>query len=123
MLHDRWTKKTGRAIALAISATMVLSAGEPALAASGPKAAKKQVTAAAGEPTDFSAARRRYRRGNAAAAGIALGIIGTIGAVAAEQARRDAYERQYRYYYGPGSYYYGQPYYGYAPGYYRYHPY
>jgi hypothetical protein len=75
--------------------------------------------------TDFSAARRHrhhhYRRGGDAAAAAAFaGIMGTVGAIAASQARRDAY-----YDYGPG--YYGPGYYGPPRGYYyggpRYVPY
>ena len=65
--------------------------------------------------TDFSAARRRYRGGNAAAGAAVMGMfIGTMGAIIAEQQRRDYYES-----YGPRYYGYGPGYgYGYAPGYY-----
>jgi len=130
VLRSGLMTRTGRTVTLAMTAVFLLGAAEPVLAGSAKDHGKKaDAGITVGQATDFSAAKRRYvRRGNraagAAVAGAALGIIGTVGAIAAEQARRDAYENSYRYY-GPRPYYYGQPYYGpgYAPGYYRYYPY
>lgn len=77
------------------------------------------------DATDFSSHRRRYYRGGNAAGLAMMGMmIGTIGAIAAQQRRHDYY------YYGPGYYGYGPSYYGYGPHYYygppryyRYYPY
>ncbi|WP_439575311.1 hypothetical protein [Phreatobacter sp.] len=65
---------------------------------------------------------QRYRRGNPGAAigaGIALGILGIGAAAIAADQRRQAYERGYGYYGGPG-YAYGPAPYAYeeAPAYY-----
>ena len=64
--------------------------------------------------------RYRSHRGDAAAAGIMLGIIGAVGAYAAAREYRKAREARYRsydnpHYYGGGGYGYGGPsrYYGY----------
>ena len=61
-------------------------------------------------PTDISAQRKRKRgyRGNPAVPLAAFGaIVGTIGAIAAENRRREYYERPY---YGPRAYgYYDAP--------------
>src|SRR6185436_13249835 len=71
--------------------------------------------------TDFSA-RRRYYRGGGNAAGLAAfaGIVGTIGAIAASQNRRDYYYDSAPAYYGGGPAYYdgGPAYYGGGPAYY-----
>lgn len=104
-------------VVLATVAAVALTATGPSFAASSAPAAK---VISAGGVTDFSAARRHhhhrhhYRRhhggGGAAAAAAFAGIMGTVGAIAASQARRDAY-----YDYGPGyyapppRYYYGGP--------------
>jgi len=73
---------------------------------------------------ELSAARKKRGgyRGSPGAPLAAFGaIVGTIGAVAAANARRDHYERHY---YAPGYYeepaYYGGPAYGYAPRAYHY---
>ena len=88
----------------------------PAQAASGtarhPQAAPSRTTT-----TDFSARRRHYNRGNAAALGAVIGVFGAIAAMAAAVQYRD------NYYYGDpgyGPYGYGAPY-GYAHAY-RYRP-
>lgn len=120
-----------RSVVMATVAVLSLTMAEPPMAtASSIGPVPKGVTAAvpSSDATDFSARRRRYyRRGNAAAGLAMMGfMIGTIGAIAAQQ-RRDEY---YYYGYGPGYYGYGPPaYYGYGPypyygrGYYRYYPY
>lgn len=98
---------TGRSVVLATVAAMALTAAGPSFAAS-PAPVGKVVSAHA--ITDFSAARRHHRHrggGNAAAAAAFAGIIGTVGAIAAANARDNAYD-----YYG-GPVYYGTPYYGY----------
>ena len=63
--------------------------------------------------TDVSAQRRHHYRhhggGNAAAAAAFAGIIGTVGAIAASQANRDAYYDYGPGYYGPPPVYYGAP--------------
>ncbi len=75
--------------------------------------------------TDFSArrkvARRHYRNNNAAGLAFMGMALGTVGAIVAEQRRRDYYRDNY--YYG-GNPYYGGRYYGgpayYGGGYYGY---
>jgi hypothetical protein len=112
---------TGRTVAFA-TATALVFALSPAQASDGAAAgiAKVQtaVTTPIGGATDFSAARRHRhssRGGGAAAAAAFAGIVGTIGAIAAAQASRDAYyDGPYAYGGGPyyASPYYGRPYYG-----------
>ncbi|MEJ0078903.1 MAG: hypothetical protein WDO17_26425 [Alphaproteobacteria bacterium] len=81
----------------------------PAAAApqGGPMIAQQQSDA-----TDFSAARKRRYRGNPGAPLAAFGaIVGTIGAIAAANSRREYYERPY--YGGPAYGYYDAPAYQY----------
>jgi hypothetical protein len=115
----------------AVVAGLVIAMAEPPMAAAGSgNPVAKGVSAAASSPTDISARRRHYHRGNAAGLAIMGTMIGTMGAAIAAQQRRDAY---YNYYgYGPGCYgpppvYYGPPAYGYGPyhgrRFYRYYPY
>lgn len=121
---------SSRALVLATVAALVLTVAVPppvARAATVAPAAKAISAApvSASEATDFSARRRVARRGyrNNNAAGLAfMGLaLGTIGAVVAEQRRRDYYRDNY--YYG-GNPYYGNRYYGaqpyYGSGYYGY---
>jgi hypothetical protein len=117
----------GRSVVVATIAVLALTMAEPPIAAAssvGPAPKGISASAPASGATDFSARRRYYRRGNAAAGVAMMGLmIGTIGAIAAQQRRDDYY---YNYGYGPG--YYGPPvYYGYGPyygrRYYRYYPY
>jgi hypothetical protein len=122
----------GRTVTIATIAVLTFSMAEPPMAiAASTDAVRTGVSTSApsGGASDFSARRRHYRRGNAAGLAIMGMMIGTIGAIAAQQ-RRDDY-----YYYGPGyygyapGYVYGPPaYYGgygpyYGPRYYRYYPY
>lgn len=113
-----FASSTGRSVILATVAAVALTATGPSFAASPAPAA---TVVSAGGVTDFSAARRRHRHrggGDAAAAAAFAGIIGTVGAIAASQARRNAY-----YDYGPGyytpppAYYYGGPRYPYGGAY------
>ena len=122
------TKSTRRVAVFATIAMFGISAIVPvggAIAAPATNAAGKQVSAGHGVSgaTDFSAARRRYaRRGHGNAAGLAAfgAIVGTIGAIAASQNRRDYYYDGgpgYGYYRGGPGYYGGPAYYG-GRGYY-----
>ena len=119
----------GRNVVMATIAALVFTLAEPPMAAAGsPAPASKGVSATtpSSGATDFSARRRYYRRGNAAGLAMMGLMIGTIGAIAAQQ-RRDDYYYNRPGYYGPG-YVYGPPaYYGYGPyygrRYYRYYPY
>jgi len=119
-----------RAVVLATVAALVLTVAVPPPAAQAhPIAAPAAKTtsaepANASEATDFSsrARRRVVRRGyNNNAAGLAfMGMaLGTVGAIVAEQRRRDYYRDNY--YYGGGPYY-GRHYYG-GPAYYGGYPY
>jgi len=116
MLTRRNFKRTGRIVVLTTVAAVALTAAGPSFAgSSAPVSSGISATGSSSEVTDFSAARRHHRHyrrgGDAAAAAAFAGIIGTVGAIAANQARRDAY-----YDYGPG--YYGPRYYGPPRGYY-----
>lgn len=97
----------GRGAVLATVAAVALAAVEPSVA----MAADHGISG----NTDFSAARRHHYHGGGGAAAMAAfaGIVGTIGAIAAAQERRD-------YYYGGGPVYYdgGPAYYGGGPVYY-----
>ena len=114
-----------RGMTLATVAALAVTAFEVPAVQAGIDApvAQEAAPAAAGPATDFSARRRYARRGyRNDAAGLAfMGLaLGTVGAVIANQQRRDYYRQ--RYYYGGnpyyGGYYYGQPgYYGGGPYY------
>lgn len=119
-----------RVVVLATAAALVLTVVVPLPVAQAAPAAPVAKAVSAGpetasEATDFSSARRRYaRRGyRNNAAGLAfMGLaLGTMGAIVAEQRRRDYYRDNY--YYG-GNPYYGNRYYGVQPyyggGYYGY---
>lgn len=107
--------KLTRFSALALAAAMALPViAAPQTAQAQPAASPFQVSAS--DTTDISARRyaRRGYRNNAAGAAFAGIALGTIGAVIANQQRRDYYRQNY--YYG-GNPYYGGRYYG-SPGYY-----
>jgi hypothetical protein len=120
LTRKNFKSSTGRSVVLATVAAVALTATGPSFAGSSASVSKGiSATGSSSGVTDFSAARRHrhhhHRRhhgggGNAAAAAAFAGIIGTVGAIAASQARRDAY-----YDYGPGyyapppRYYYGGP--------------
>jgi hypothetical protein len=121
-------KMTGRAAILATVAAMTVSAIAPtgAIAASAVKGTTSQISTGHGtsNATDFSSARRRHYRGSGGnAAGLAAfgAIVGTIGAIAASQSRRDYYDSYG--YYGGGPAYGGPAYYGGGPVYYGGGPY
>lgn len=102
-----------RTVVLATAAALVLTVAVPPPVAQATPATPimkdaSARAAVAGEATDFSARRRVVRRGYRGnnAAGLAfMGLaLGTVGAIVAEQRRRD--------YYRDNSYYGGNPYYG-----------
>ncbi len=102
--------------AVLASVAVALAAVEPSVAMAGsatPAAKGLSADHGASGNTDISAARRRHygRGGGAAAMAAFAGIVGTIGAIAAAQERRDYY------YYGGPAYYGGGPVYYDAPGY------
>lgn len=110
-----------RAAALAVAAALVLPVVAPPAAQARPAVTGKTDKAMAGEATDFSARKkvRRHSRGNAAAGAAMMGMtLGVMGAIIADQRRRDYYRDRYYYggqpYYG-GYYYGGRPYYGGGP--------
>lgn len=98
-------------LAVALAGAMALPA-LPAAAASATKAPGISTDPVVATTTDFSARRRHYRGNNGAAALAAFGMIaGTIATIAANERRRDYYERGYGYY-GGGYGYAPRPYYG-----------
>jgi hypothetical protein len=115
----------GRNVVAATVAVLVFTMAEPPMAAAssiGPVSKGVSVAVPSSGSTDFSARRRYYRRGNNAAGLAIMGMmIGTIGAIAAQQRRDDYYYNGPGYAYGPPAYYGYGPYYG--RRYYRYYPY
>jgi hypothetical protein len=114
----------GRSVVVATIAVLVLTMAEPPMAVAGSTGSSKGVSATAPSSgsTDFSARRRYYRGGNAAGLAAMGLMMGTVGAIIAEQQRQDYYNSYgYGGYYGYGPPVYYRPYYG--PRYYRYFPY
>ncbi|MFT6669125.1 MAG: hypothetical protein ACJAVZ_000574 [Afipia broomeae] len=118
-----------RAVVLATAAALVSTLVVPPVAQAYPLASSAAKTSSAepanaSEATDLSArarrrvVRRSYRNNAAGAAFMGL-ALGTVGAIVAEQRRRDYYRDNY--YYGGGPYYGGR-YYG-GPAYYGGNPY
>lgn len=107
-----------------LAALLVIMAQPTATVAAPAEPGTKVGAAHAGTATDFSAARRhrRYyvRRGNAAGMAFMGAVLGTMGAIIAEQQRREYYEHYYAPYPYGGPYYYGRPYPYYGPRYYPY---
>ncbi|WP_420133291.1 hypothetical protein [Rhodopseudomonas sp.] len=127
-MFQRSIRQSGvRAVAIATVAALGLAGLQPTAAFAAPKASDTAPAVTRHDITDFSARKKRYVRrgggGNAAAAAAFAGIIGTVGAIAASQARRDYYDSYGPRYYGPGYGYYGGPAYGGYPGYGYYDPY
>jgi hypothetical protein len=115
------TSRTARALLMASAVALVMTSfgAQAAPAAAGRTAAAPQATAAG--DSDFSA-RKRHRRGNAAGLAMMGMMIGTVGAVIANQQRREAYERAYAApYYAGGGYPHG--YYGHSHSYVQPQPY
>jgi len=118
--HEGLFSSAGRRVILATVAVLVLTTAEPPIASARPVGTVTTGVSAAtpsSDATDFSARRRRYvRRGNAAGLAMMGMMIGTFGAIVAQQQREDYYYNGYGPgYYGPGPYYGGR--------YYRYYPY
>jgi hypothetical protein len=120
LTRRNFKSSTGRTVVLATVAAMALTAAGPSFARSSAPVSKGiskgiSATGPSSGVTDFSAARRHYRHrggGDAAAAAAFAGMIGTVGAIAASQARRDAYaydDYGPGYYAPPPAYYYGGP--------------
>ena len=107
------TMKCG--LVVAVAGTIVLGAVTPSWSAPVPSSTTAVKAAA---PSDVSDVRYRGRghyrayRNNRAGAGVALGILGAAGALAAGAAYRHNS-------YGPGYYAYGPGYNAYGPGYYQ----
>jgi hypothetical protein len=112
---------TARAAILATVAAVALTSFAPSTVMAAPAANGVSASHGSSDATDFSSARRRHYRGNGNAAGLAAfgAIVGTIGAIAATQSRRDYYYDNgpgYGYYGGGPAYYDGGPvYYGGGP--------
>jgi hypothetical protein len=109
----------GRGALLATVTAVALAAVEPSSAMAGSATGGLSADHGTSGNTDISAARRRhYRGGGGGAAAIAAfaGLVGTIGAVAAAQERRDYYYDGGPAYYGGGPVYYDAPGYGYYGG-------
>lgn len=128
-MQERVFSPFGRGALLAAAAAMALTAIEPSVAMAGSANPANSLSAdhSTSASTDISAARRRHHGGGAAAMAAFAGIVGTIGAIAAAQERRDYYESGPVYYDG-GPAYYAAPAYGYYGGYgvhdpYHYHRY
>lgn len=110
-------KSTSRAVMAAAVAALTVSTFAPTGAIAAPAAKSEVASHGTSGATEFSSARRRHYRGNGNAAGLAAfgAVVGTIGAIAASQSRRDYYDSYG--YYGGGPAYGGPAYYG-GGGYY-----
>jgi hypothetical protein len=122
-VHSKpFASRSARALLAASAVALVMTSfGAQAAPAVARQAAAAPQATVAGD-SDFSA-RKRYRRGNAAGLAMMGMMIGTVGAVIANQQRREAYERAYaapRYYAGGG---YAHGYYGRSHGYVQPQPY
>ena len=116
---SRLLSSVNRRVLVAMVAALLMITAKPTATVAAPAEPNAKIgTVHVGDATDFSAARRhrRYyvRRGNAAGMAFMGVVLGTMGAIAAEQQRREYYERSYAPYPYGGPYYYGrpQPYYG-----------
>ena len=99
-----------RASVLAAVAALTLTSFAPTAVLAAPAARGVSADHGSGTVTEFSSARRRHHRGNGNAAGLAAfgAIVGTIGAIAASQNRRDYYD-SYGYYDGGPAVYAAPP--------------
>ena len=122
MSYPRFCPSMKRSVLVALAAALLVTAAEPAAFALPAQPDAKIVKAQIADAVDVVAARRHryYRRGNAAGAAFMGAVLGTMGAIIAEQQRREYYERYYAPYPYGGPYYYGRPYPYYGP---RYDPY
>ncbi len=120
---SRLLSSVNRPVLVAMAAALLMITAKPTATVAAPAEPNAKLGAThLGDATDFSAARRhrRYyvRRGNPAGMAFMGAVLGTMGAIIAEQQRREYYER----YYAPYPYggYYGRPYPYYGPRYYPY---
>jgi peptidoglycan/LPS O-acetylase OafA/YrhL len=120
MSFPRFCPAMKRSALAAIAAALLVASAELAAFAAPAQPNANVAQATTGVATDFSAARRHryYRRGNAAGAAFMGAVLGTMGAIIAEQQRREYYENYYAPYPYGGPYYYGRPYPYYGPRYY-----
>jgi hypothetical protein len=123
-IYVRLITSVNRGALVAMAAALLVTAVMPTTTVAAPAETGTKVTAAhVGDATDFSAARRHrrtyVRRGNAAGMAFMGAVLGTMGAIIAEQQRREYYER-YDAPYPYGGPYYGRPYPYYGPRYYPY---
>ena len=119
MSLDRLRSSINRSVLAATAAALLLTAAGPSALAAPAEPNAKIVKAQAGDATKIAARRHRYyRRGNAAGAAFMGAVLGTMGAIIAEQQRREYYDRYYAPYPYGGPYYYGRPYPYYGPRYY-----
>jgi hypothetical protein len=121
MSYPRFCLAMKRSALAAIAAALLVTAAEPPAFAAPAQPNAKIAQAPTGDATDFSAARRHrhyYRGGSAAGAAFMGAVLGTMGAVIAEQQRREYYENYYAPYPYAGPYYYGRPHPYYGPRYY-----
>jgi hypothetical protein len=121
----RLITSVNRGAMVAIAGALLVTAVMPTTTIAAPAEPTTKVRAVrGGDATDFSAARRHrrvyVRRGNAAGMAFMGAVLGTMGAIIAEQQRREYYERYYAPYPYGGPYYYGRPYPYYGPRYYPY---
>jgi hypothetical protein len=127
-IHSGTLCSRGRVIAAATVAALALATVAPPAAIAGPMAPPSKDAVALAAAPDAAGViqvrhRRYYRGGNAAGLAMMGMMFGTIGAIAAQERRREYYDRYYYggyapYYYGN---YYGTPYpnyynQGYYPG-------
>jgi len=122
-IHTGMLSSRGRLVAGATIAALVLTAVVPQQAVAGPLAPPSKDAAAVAAAPDAAGVvqvrhRRYYRGGNAAGLAMMGMVFGTIGAIAAQEQRREYYDRYY--YGGYTPYYYGAPYPYYNQGYYPY---
>jgi hypothetical protein len=120
-MRFRLPSSVKRCVPVAMIAALLVTTTEPTAFAAPLQPNAAIAATHAGAATDFSAARRhrRYvRRGNAAGLALFGAVLGTMGAIIAEQQRREYYERYYAPYPYGGPYYYGRPYPYYGPRYY-----
>ena len=120
---SRLLSSVNGSVLVAMVAALLITVAKPTATVAAPAEPNAKVETARGEASDFSAARRHrryYRRGNAAGMAFMGAVLGTMGAIIAEQQRREYYERYYAPYPYGGPYYYGRRYPYYGPRYYPY---
>ena len=121
MSLDKLYSSITRNVLAATAAALLLAGAAPAALAVPAEPNAKIVKTQTSDATEIAARRHRYyRRGNAAGAAFMGAVLGTMGAIIAEQQRREYYDRYYAPYPYGGPYYYSRPYPYYGPRYYPY---